>query len=220
MFKSKINQIRTFFIIWMILIGVFEVNTPVHFLVLNTFLAYIPIELSFLLINPNVKKHNLLFWPIWVIWLLFYPNTPYILTDLFHLAQLQPYNAEGLIKLSTPMWISYTFLFVSAVGFALIGFDGLIKISRIIANKIKTNPSLGLTISIITILTFLSSVGVFIGRFLRIHTIYLFISPRLFITPLIKMWQPRMMAFVLLFTFIQLFIYWIISLIVSDYHKN
>ncbi|QBP19036.1 DUF1361 domain-containing protein [uncultured bacterium] len=204
----------------MILIGVFEVNTPVHFLVLNTFLAYIPIELSFLLINPNVKKHNLLFWPIWVIWLLFYPNTPYILTDLFHLAQLQPYNAEGLIKLSTPMWISYTFLFVSAVGFALIGFDGLIKISRIIANKIKTNPSLGLTISIITILTFLSSVGVFIGRFLRIHTIYLFISPRLFITPLIKMWQPRMMAFVLLFTFIQLFIYWIISLIVSDYHKN
>lgn len=218
MFTTQNHQIRTFSIIWLILIGVFEVNTPVHFLILNTFLAYVPIELSFLLLNPKIKKH-FIFWLIWIFWLLFYPNTPYLLTDLLHLSLLNPYNQNGLIKLSISMWISYTFLFVSAIGFALIGFDGLIKISGVIARKFNGSNPKNLQTFIITILTILSSIGIFIGRFLRIHTVYLFISPHLFIQPLIKMWTPRMLCFVLLFTFIQLFIYWIISLIVND-HPN
>ena len=202
----------------MLLICIFEVNSPMHFLVLNTFLAYIPIELGFFLERPKIKT-GWIFWPVWLIWLMFYPNTPYILTDLFHLSLLNPYNQAGLIKLSTTMWVNYTFLFVSAIGFALIGFDGLTKIARILSHKLGGHsPKLSQLITVI--LTLLSSIGVFIGRFLRIHTIYLFISPRLFINPLIQMWRPKMLAFVFLFTFIQLFIYWIINLIITSHPKS
>lgn len=194
----------------MVLICIYTVNSPVHFLILNTFLAYIPIELGFLINHPQIKN-SAWFWPMGLIWLLFYPNTPYLLTDLIHLALLNPYNAQGLIKLSTALWLNYTFLVVSAIGCALIGFHSLIKMAHILAFKLNCKTSI-----VITGLTLLSSIGVYIGRFLRIHTIYLFISPRLFITPLIHMWTTKMIIFVLLFTFIQLFIYWIIKLIIRD----
>lgn len=210
MLKKESTQIRTFFVTWMVLICIYTTHSPVHFLILNTFLAYIPIELEFWL-NHRKIKNGAWFWPISLIWLLFYPNTPYLLTDLIHLSLLNPYNVQGLIKLSIPLWINYTFLVVSAIGGALIGFHGLTQIARAIAAKLHCNYS-----SIVIGLTFLSSIGVYIGRFLRIHTIYLFISPRLFITPLIHMWTLKMIIFVFLFTFIQLFIYWLMRIIIKD----
>ena len=214
MFKNKSNQIRTFFIIWMILICIFEVNVPTHFLILNTFLAYVPIEINFWIQKPQIK-HRQWFWLFFIIWLLFYPNTPYLLTDLFHLSLLNPYNQQGLIRLSISMWTSYTFLIISALGCTLIGMAGLNQIAGVIANRFSTSQAWFRNV-IIIILTILSSIGVFIGRFLRIHTIYLFANPQLFIRPLIRMWQPKMIAFVVLFTLVQLFINWVVDLITDD----
>ena len=214
LFEKESTQIRTFLMAWMVLICIYTGNSPVHFLILNTFLAYIPIELSFLL-NQSEIKNRFWFWPIGLIWLLFYPNTPYLLTDLIHLSLLNPYNNQGLIRLSTSLWISYTFLVISAFVCFLIGFHGLIKIAQILAKKLRC-PAILLTVG----LTLLSSIGVYIGRFLRIHTIYLFISPHLFITPLIHMWTAKMMIFTLLFTLVQLSVYWAIHLLSKDPEKE
>lgn len=52
-----------------------DLHGAFHFLLLNSILAYIPIELSFWL---TTRRSPLLFWLIAVIWLLFYPNAPYL----------------------------------------------------------------------------------------------------------------------------------------------
>ena len=54
------------------------------FLVWNLFLAMVPFGITaYLTSKTNIKKINLTLW--FVIWLLFLPNAPYIITDLIHL---------------------------------------------------------------------------------------------------------------------------------------
>nr|WP_252895048.1 DUF1361 domain-containing protein [Liquorilactobacillus satsumensis] len=60
------------------------------FLFLNTILGYIPLELA-LQIKP--RQNNFVLFILTFLWMLFYPNAPYVLTDLFHLAMLDPYNS-------------------------------------------------------------------------------------------------------------------------------
>ena len=56
------------------------------FLIWNLFLAGIPwIVSSLLIVFPKLRKRYLVLIPAGIIWLLFIPNTFYILTDLFHL---------------------------------------------------------------------------------------------------------------------------------------
>ena len=56
------------------------------FLNWNLFLAFIPWVLTtWLIIQPKIQKHKIAFGLIICFWLLFFPNAPYILTDLFHL---------------------------------------------------------------------------------------------------------------------------------------
>lgn len=53
------------------------------FLILNVGLAYIPFEIAvFLTKKPRVWW---IFWPLGIVWLVFFPNAPYLLTDLLHL---------------------------------------------------------------------------------------------------------------------------------------
>lgn len=89
-------EIRGFFVAWMLYLF-FRARDPFSFLLLNTFLGYIPIEISF---HLGRQRSAWLFWPLVIIWLLFYPNAPYLLTDLFHLSLLQPYAASGLLRVT------------------------------------------------------------------------------------------------------------------------
>lgn len=197
-------SIRLFYVIWLIILFLLA-KPPFNFLVLNTFLAYIPIELSFH-IGVNKPKSRILFWPLVIIWLLFYPNAPYLLTDLFHLSLLQPYGANGLLRLDLNMWLNFTLLIVSAIPATIIGMWGVKQINDGVISRLHMNQKiapLG-----ITIISILSAIGIFIGRFLRIHTVYLFITPELFIKPILNMWNQSSIIFIGLLTIVQLVIYW------------
>ena len=54
----------------------------------NVLLAYIPVEIS--LHVPAVRRAAA-FWVVVAAWTIFYPNAPYVLTDYFHLAYVDPY---------------------------------------------------------------------------------------------------------------------------------
>nr|WP_291905143.1 DUF1361 domain-containing protein [Chryseobacterium sp.] len=54
------------------------------FLNWNLFLAWIPLLLSSFVLAFNIRSRISLIFII-IIWILFFPNSPYILTDLFHL---------------------------------------------------------------------------------------------------------------------------------------
>lgn len=102
----------------------------------------------------------------------------------------------------------------SALFCAFLGFWSLNFVSESISNRLA-DGHLVVRLLVVLILTFLSSVGVYIGRFLRIHTVYLFLNPEQFIRPLLDMWTSNLWIFVLLMTFIQLFCYWILHLIMT-----
>jgi uncharacterized membrane protein len=213
---TQLNKwaIRTAFVVWFAFIYLYLRKPPFNFLVLNTFLAYIPIELSFH-IDIGKPKNVLLFWLLIIIWLLFYPNTPYLLTDLFHLSLLNPYGTDGLLRLDDIMWLKFTLLLISTLVSTLLGMWGLERVAEAISARLHLNQSIFKHLLIIG-LTFVTSVGIFIGRFLRIHTIYLILTPELFIRPLLNMWSHSAMVFILLLTIVQLVFFYTLKLVATS----
>ncbi|MCF6515714.1 DUF1361 domain-containing protein [Lactobacillus sp. S2-2] len=213
MFKNARWQIRIFFLIWMLYVWIF-VKDPFNFILLNTFLGYIPIEIGFH-ISDTRPKSGFIFWPLTLVWLLFYPNAPYMLTDLFHLAKLQPFTTNVLLRLDSNMWFLFSCLLISTLSLMMLGFWSLTNVSSAITTRLHINNKFSNLFVSIIIMT-LSSVGIFIGRFLRLHTIIFMKAPQEYIQPLLNMWNRPMIVFVILLTIVQLVIYWLFILIIQN----
>ena len=125
------------------------------FLNWNLFLALIPWALTtWLIIHPKIRKYKIVVGLVICIWLLFFPNAPYILTDLFHLK----YTA-----LSIPIWFDLVLILSFAWTGLLFGFFSLWDIEFILSKFFKQKY-----ISVISIiLLFLGSFGIYLGRYLR-----------------------------------------------------
>ncbi|MFP3594575.1 DUF1361 domain-containing protein [Chryseobacterium sp. SIMBA_038] len=122
------------------------------FLNWNLFLAWIPFIISSFLLIFNIKSKVALAFAI-VVWILFFPNSPYILTDLFHLKT----------RNSVPIWYDLIVILSYAWAGLICGFISLLDIEKMLSSYFKRS-----TISIIAVLfLFLSSFGVYLGRFLR-----------------------------------------------------
>ncbi|MDV0429586.1 DUF1361 domain-containing protein [Lactiplantibacillus sp. DA1] len=181
-----------------------DLHGAFHFLLLNSVLAYIPIELSFWLTK---RRGLLLFWSMTVIWLLFYPNAPYLMTDLFHLSLLKPYGINGLLRFDLPMWRDFAYLVGPMMVATIIGTWGVDRVAQQLTYRLRLGR-LPASRSIICAALFLfASVGVYVGRFLRLHSIYLLITPQYIVKQLLEMWSLKMLAFVLMMWLLQLIIY-------------
>lgn len=102
------------------------------FLIWNLFLAYIPYQLSKGIANmTNQKRNAILFWLIFFVWLVFIPNSFYIITDLFHLE-------EGTVA---PLWYDLVLIFSFAWNGIIFGILSLYKIERIFEEKFKWGTS-------------------------------------------------------------------------------
>ena len=122
------------------------------FLNWNLFLAWIPLLLSSFILAFNIKsKISLIF--IIIVWILFFPNSPYILTDLFHLRA----------RNSVPIWYDLIVILSYAWTGLVCGFISLNDIEKSLSEYGKRN---GINAVIIFFL-FMSSFGVYLGRFLR-----------------------------------------------------
>ncbi|MDW9382884.1 DUF1361 domain-containing protein [Chryseobacterium sp. JV558] len=122
------------------------------FLNWNLFLAWIPLLLSSLILAFNIKsKISLIF--IIVVWILFFPNSPYILTDLFHLK----------VRNSVPIWYDLIVILSYAWTGLICGFISLNDIEKSLSEYGKRNS----INAIIVFFLFMSSFGVYLGRFLR-----------------------------------------------------
>ncbi|MES2763113.1 MAG: DUF1361 domain-containing protein [Bacteroidota bacterium] len=124
------------------------------FLAWNLFLALIPWWVS----NYLKKKENLNFRhaPLLIMWLLFLPNSPYILTDLFHLKPRDPF----------PLWFDLVLL----LSFALIGMIVFMKSLKDMFGILQKYAS-PFYMAIITPFVFwLISFGLYLGRYLRFNS--------------------------------------------------
>ncbi|MFC6181063.1 DUF1361 domain-containing protein [Lactiplantibacillus daowaiensis] len=181
-----------------------SIHGSFSFLLLNTVLAYIPIELSFWLTS---RRNAIMFWLLAILWVLFYPNAPYLMTDLFHLSLLKPYGINGLLRFDLPMWRDFAYLVGPTMVSVIVGTFSVDQIAgelqrRCHLNKLPFGRSL-----ISAVLLLFASIGVYVGRFLRLHSIYLLITPQYIIKQLINMWSAKMFAFVLIMWALQLLIY-------------
>lgn len=203
-----------------IYLTVYRQGSFYSFLLLNTFLGYIPIELA---MHLNKDRSKFAYWGIFILWLLFYPNAPYVITDLFHLARMNPYDpTNGLMSFDLHMWLNFTNLVASAFGCALMGIWSLEHVAQTLQARFKWHGWLSRGI-LVMILTVASSIGIYVGRFLRLHTAYLFLEPDAVFKQLVEMWSIRMLIFVVFMTIIQLIIWASIAIgryLIDQYDVN
>ena len=137
------------FIFRVIYTGTFEFR----FLNWNLFLAFIPWLLSSIIILKDLQVNKFLLSLLIIVWILFLPNSPYMLTDLFHLSTSS----------SAPIWYDLVLILSYAGTGLLFGFMSLIDLEKILSSFFSKGKVIFITISFL----FLSGFGIYIGRFLR-----------------------------------------------------
>jgi uncharacterized membrane protein len=136
-------------------------NWSYFFLNWNLFLAFVPWALtSISFIKPKIQSSVIGITVLLVFWLLFFPNAPYILTDLFHLRVIR----------NMPVWYDTLMILSYAWTGMLFGFLSLWDIEFILRRKLP-KP---LVSCISSFLLFVGSFGIYIGRYLRYNTWDLF----------------------------------------------
>lgn len=124
------------------------------FLGWNLFLAWIPYLCAISIQkSKNIPNRKYLTYSLFGIWILFLPNAPYILTDLFHL-----HFYPGI-----PLWYDLFLLIFFAWNGLMLGFFSLIIVQQWLSEHFNH----WITWSIVTVLMFLCSYGVYLGRFGR-----------------------------------------------------
>ena len=125
-----------------------------RFLLWNLFLALVPLVITyFSLVQSNVSKSRIRVVFILGVWLLFFPNAPYILTDLFHLN----FNS------SMPIWFDLVLIMSFAWTGLLAGFLSLMHIEQALISWVNKRWAMILVV----VMLFMSSFGIYLGRFLR-----------------------------------------------------
>jgi uncharacterized membrane protein len=133
-----------------------------HFYFWNLFLAVIPIAFS-----RKLAAHKTINWTSSLLiaaWLLFFPNAPYVITDIFHF-----YQRPGM-----PLWYDLLLVFSATWNGLIAGLISLMQVDRFLA--LHTGKKLHAVL--ISIFMFAASSGIYLGRFLRFNSWDVVTKPR------------------------------------------
>jgi uncharacterized membrane protein len=122
------------------------------FLAWNLFLAWVPFGFSTWAAAHRGKNR----WGTGLLlaaWLLFFPNAPYVLTDLFHLYP----------RPDVPLWYDLILILSFAWNALLLGYASLYQVQAILREYLGEKWSWILVGGLL----FLTSFGVYLGRYLR-----------------------------------------------------
>lgn len=135
------------------------------FLCWNLILALIPYLLSSLIVLfPPQSKNNLMLYLLIAVWLLFFPNAPYILTDLFHLRAKPP----------VPFWYDLVLILSCAWNGLILAIVSLWDMHQLL-NRLF-NRTLGWIFALSALV--LGSFGIYLGRYLRFNSWDIVSNPR------------------------------------------
>ena len=125
-----------------------------RFLIWNLILAWIPLLIALIVYDRYRRGRPLLLLaPALVLWLLFLPNAPYIVTDFVHLSAGSP----------APLWLDGVEVSAFAWTGMLLGFVSLYLVHAVARHRLGAAPS---WIGVLGVLA-LMSVGVYLGRVKR-----------------------------------------------------
>ena len=128
------------------------------FLIWNLFLAWLPLILALLASEKygNGSSRNWRFVTLACAWLLFFPNAPYIFTDLIHLTR-------GYF---THFWVDMVLILTCALTGLIIGFLSLFLMQSIVLRMFGRTASW----FFIAAVAGLSGIGIYLGRFERLNS--------------------------------------------------
>jgi uncharacterized membrane protein len=127
----------------------------------NLFLALIPLVASARLIHQNKLGIVAVAWLS--LWLLFFPNSPYLVTDLFHFKE----------RSGCPQWFDLVLVSSATWNGIFTGILSLLQVERFL-KKFFENKWVQISLAFFIILC---GYGVYMGRFLRFNSWDLIIDP-------------------------------------------
>lgn len=145
-------------------------STAFLYIIWNVFLAVVPFVISSIMLL-YANKMNLLkpaFVIGFILWFLFLPNAPYVVTDFIHLGRIH----------SVPVMFDIFVLFSSAWVALLMGFYSLSHMEKILQLKFTKK----VTNLIIVFIILFASFGVYLGRYLRFNSWDFFTSHNFLLT--------------------------------------
>lgn len=180
------------------------------FLPWNLFLAWVPFLLAFALSEMNnngvsrIKKVG-----VFAAWLLFFPNSPYILTDLFHLK----------LRSEVPLWFDLVLILSFAWNGLLLGYSSLMEIQKVLRTRLSAN----IVNFFIGGLLVLCSFGIYLGRYPRYNSWDIVTNPiRLFSDIFNMILDPmnntRMVGVTFFFSVFLMVSYWTLNTMIN--HKQ
>ncbi|GGF94165.1 hypothetical protein GCM10010912_43910 [Paenibacillus albidus] len=141
-------------------------DTFYAFLIWNLFLAWIPFVFSMAAYELDKRRAGkLLLLPLGVAWLLFFPNAPYIMTDLVHLTVKKSlYIVDGTIQ--NRYWYDMAMLLLFTWSGWLTGFFSLYQFQSVIYRKTNLLWSWVFVVAACG----LGGYGVLLGRVYRLNS--------------------------------------------------
>ena len=127
-----------------------------------------------------------------LLWLMFFPNAPYMITDLIHIPYLG-FNSDFVVKYIAA-WFGLAYMTVGVI-FGILA--GLFSLDAIIQLVFKTKGR-GMTVIAVAAVSILSGYAIYIGRFLRFNSWDMF-YPVSLIKTLIQDFSLFTVSFSLLF---------------------
>ncbi len=131
------------------------------FLVWNLILAWMPLIFSLLARDDyrtrrNGERAGVKFYSLCGAWLLFFPNAPYIFTDLIHLTHRSIHH----------FWVDMAVILSCAFTGLILGFVSLYLMQSLVTRRYGKLAGWGFVVGVAA----LSSFGVYLGRFLRFNS--------------------------------------------------
>jgi uncharacterized membrane protein len=135
------------------------------FLRWNLALAWLPVVFAIAMLGSHrARLGRPLTVACGILWLVFFPNAPYLVTDVIHL---------GNSWASAPIWFDAIMFVVFGFTGLLLGYASLYIVHAVIADSIGPRASW-----LLVIVAFpLSSMGIYLGRVLRLNSWDVFLRP-------------------------------------------
>lgn len=148
--------------------GVISLRTGTRhaFLIWNLFLAWIPFGFSMAAYGLSRKTTGIwLLLPFGAAWLLFYPNAPYLMTDLVHLTVKARYYLPGG-AISSVYWYDLTVMLLFTWTGWLTGFFSMYQIQAVVRRRLGAATSWAFVLAGCV----LGGYGVLLGRVYRLNS--------------------------------------------------
>lgn len=144
-------------------------------MVWNVFLSFLPLLFADLLRHEAKKQRWITSTAFGALWLIFFPNAPYMVTDMIHISGhnfylgRQEYN-QILLSGDMTLWIRIVYIGIGVLTGLLAGLISLQIVDGLLRQKVSS-PLRGLILAGIFLL---SGYGIYLGRFVRLNSWNLF----------------------------------------------